>query len=98
MKLGWDKSLAIDGYTLKQIIKEIETKTKKIGHICPNRRRQCKHRKRSLTFKYNESAVMACIDRHHRKSVNCICRESEERKWLRHLPVPWNRRADICNF
>jgi peptidoglycan-N-acetylglucosamine deacetylase len=37
MKLGWDKSLAIDNYTLKQIVEEIKTQNNLLSLLDPHR-------------------------------------------------------------
>jgi hypothetical protein len=51
MKLGWDKALAIDNYTLKQIIDEIQTQNTLLSMLDP------KHVKRAYAFPCNNTIV-----------------------------------------
>jgi len=50
-KLGWDKSLAIDGYTLQQIIEEIKTQNDLLSLLDPNRG------KRAYAFPCNNNII-----------------------------------------
>ena len=51
MNLGWDKSLAIDNYTYKQIISEIKTQNQLLALLDPKRP------KRAYAFPCNNSIV-----------------------------------------
>ena len=51
MKLGWDKALAIDNYTLNQIIDQIKTQNVLLSHLDPKRT------KRAYAFPCNNDII-----------------------------------------